>query len=97
MNEEQTIQAITDEQYVRIGDRLHDTGQNVYMVAESVVGRTITEAERDEVWLKLSEIADIFKCEECGTWKTLSEKVGWRDNFCTGCEAIENGEEPDDE
>jgi hypothetical protein len=71
----------TDDQIKELANKLRDTQQNCFRVAESM-GLHIEDADFD----RLATIGQVFKCEECDEWQALSEQATWRDDLCLTCD-----------
>jgi len=71
----------TPEQLDQIAKLLLGTTQNVYRVAERVLGTPVEE----EIFDELKEHSNIFKCEECNEWMHVSNKDRALDGLCTAC------------
>lgn len=73
---------ITKAQLETIAKRLCDSRQNVYSIAEDVLGQEVGE----EICTLLSEQADLFQCEHCGIWKVRALQTDWNPEMCVDCE-----------
>lgn len=72
---------LTDEQLIKLAEALLHTGNNVYRIAERMFGVTVESSIFDS----LSEVADIFQCDECGIWMSIDDKSDGRVECCNDC------------
>lgn len=61
---------VSSEQLQTIANRVRGTQQNVWRVAEEVLGEPCTD---DELFDRLKAEASVVKCEECNTWVSTDE------------------------
>lgn len=78
----QNMEQTPDErQLCAIADELAQTSQNIYRVAEEILGYPVGE----EIFAMV-EAQGIFKCKECSFWRAHSER-SWLDaETCEECE-----------
>jgi hypothetical protein len=77
----------TDDELKKLGDKLIDTKQNVYRLAESLFKKAID----DDDWQRMEKLADIFKCESCDLWQASSERSFG--DICNECDDESEGDE----
>jgi hypothetical protein len=85
------ISPLTDEQAQQVARRIYDTSNNVYRIAEEILGRKLND-EGEAVYEQVEKVGKIFKCSECNIWKSDSEKCEWRDDCCIECSEEEEYE-----
>lgn len=78
---------MTPEQVQQIANKVRGTRQNVYRVAEAVVGHEVGE----EIFDLLREQANLFKCEMCDEWLDVRHE-GLMD-ICNDC--LDGEDEPE--
>jgi hypothetical protein len=78
--------SLTQEQIKELGNKLYDTTQNVYRVAERVFGVEVG----DEIFDQLQEHAELQKCEECNFWKGCGQMEPDFISTCCECAAEMN-------
>lgn len=84
---------LTDAQIEKLGDRLIDTSNNIYLVAKTLYpNSTITDKDFD----RLRELGKMFKCVECDRWWPTSEESEVL-NQCQDCREEEIYQEEDDD
>jgi hypothetical protein len=63
------IKALTKKQTLALSKALAGTTANIYLTAQRLFGATVDDRAFDS----LRHHANLFRCEECGEWKDLSE------------------------
>jgi hypothetical protein len=84
--EQSPVAQLTDRQIQKLADRLRGTGSNVFYVAGILFG---VREYGDEIFERLEEDGNLFKCEGCSTWKSMDQEES-ATRHCVACYAAQN-------
>lgn len=72
----------TDAELKRLAERVSNTQANIYHVVNVLFpGRSFT----DDDWARMEKQENIFRCDECNTFKDRSERCSWSEHICEEC------------
>ena len=77
------VASLTADQLRQIERKLVHTSRNIFTVAENVAGEEITDP--DNLFDAMTN-QGISKCEDCNTWKFMSEMTCWNKELCEDCD-----------
>lgn len=73
------------EDLVKVAEALHGNS-NIFVVGRNLGVLKDDDYDGDLFYDAVCKAGDVFKCEECNTWKGRDELAGGRDDCCTECD-----------